>query len=154
MENRWSSHMKNLPRLLITSVWLIRLAKVRLIGYCVEGSLFLVYEYIENGNLNQHLHGSGRDPLSWSLVQVADFGLTKLTVGGSSLPTRIVGTFAYMPPEYVIYGDVSPKLDVYAFGVVLYELISAKDAIVKINGSVVKHRALCFGEFLPSFITS
>lgn len=34
------------------------------------------------------------------VVQVADFGLTKLTeVGGSSLPTRLVGTFGYMPPE-------------------------------------------------------
>lgn len=32
---------------------------MRLIGYCVEGSLFLVYEYIENGNLSQHLRGSG-----------------------------------------------------------------------------------------------
>ena len=32
--------------------------QVRLIGYCVEGSLFLVYEYIENGNLSQHLQGS------------------------------------------------------------------------------------------------
>ncbi|XP_021802774.1 chitin elicitor receptor kinase 1-like, partial [Prunus avium] len=45
---------------------------VRLIGYCVEGSLFLVYEYIENGNLSQHLRGSGRDPLPWSnRVQIA-----------------------------------------------------------------------------------
>lgn len=32
---------------------------MRLIGYCVEGSLFLVYEFIENGNLSQHLRGSG-----------------------------------------------------------------------------------------------
>ncbi|XP_030968781.1 lysM domain receptor-like kinase 3 isoform X3 [Quercus lobata] len=39
---------------------------VRLLGYCVEGSFFLVYEYIENGNLSQHLHSSGRDPLPWS----------------------------------------------------------------------------------------
>ncbi|KAK1431130.1 hypothetical protein QVD17_14390 [Tagetes erecta] len=156
---------------------------VRLIGYCVEGSLFLVYEYIENGNLSQHLHGSGRDPLPWSTrVQialdsargleyihehtvpvyihrdiksanilidknfhgkVADFGLTKLTeVGSSSLPTRLVGTFGYMPPEYAQYGDVSPKVDVYAFGVVLYELISAKEAIVKANGSVAESKGL------------
>ncbi|KAL0560076.1 hypothetical protein IC582_000470 [Cucumis melo] len=147
---------------------------VRLIGYCVENSLFLVYEYIENGNLSQHLRGTGRDPLPWpSRVQialdsargleyihehtvpvyihrdiksanilidknfhgkVADFGLTKLTeVGNSSLPTRLVGTFGYMPPEYAQYGDVSPKIDVYAFGVVLYELISAKEAVVKTN---------------------
>ncbi|KAL4581354.1 hypothetical protein LXL04_017568 [Taraxacum kok-saghyz] len=156
---------------------------VRLIGYCVEGHLFLVYEFIENGNLSQHLHGSARDPLSWSTrVQialdsargleyihehtvpvyihrdiksanilidknfhgkVADFGLTKLTeVGSTSLPTRLVGTFGYMPPEYAQYGDVSPKVDVYAFGVVLYELISAKEAIVKASGSSADSKGL------------
>ncbi|KAL5097424.1 hypothetical protein RYX36_001751 [Vicia faba] len=147
---------------------------VRLIGYCVEGSLFLVYEYIENGNLSQHLRGTGKDPLSWAArVQialdsargleyihehtvpvyihrdvksanilidknfrgkVADFGLTKLTeYGSSSLQTRLVGTFGYMPPEYAQYGEVSPKVDVYAFGVVLFELVSGKPAIVKTN---------------------
>lgn len=156
---------------------------VRLIGYCVEGSLFLVYEYIENGNLSEHLRGSGRDPLPWSNrvqialdsargleyihehtvpvyihrdiksanilidknfhAKVADFGLTKLTeVGSSSLPTRLVGTFGYMPPEYAQYGDVSPKVDVYAFGVVLYELISAKEAIVKGSGSSADSKGL------------
>lgn len=156
---------------------------VRLIGYCVEGSLFLVYEYVENGHIGQHLRGTGRDPLSWSKrvqialdaargleyihehtvpvyihrdiktanilidknfhAKVADFGLTKLTeVGSSSLQTRLVGTFGYMPPEYAQYGDVSPKVDVYAFGVVLYELISAKEAIVKPNGSVTESKGL------------
>ena len=33
---------------------------MRLIGYCVESCLFLVYEFIENGNLSQHLHGTGK----------------------------------------------------------------------------------------------
>ncbi|CAI0550920.1 unnamed protein product [Linum tenue] len=154
---------------------------VRLIGYCVEGSLFLVYEFIENGNLSQHLRE--REPLTWPgrvqialnsargleyihehtvpvyihrdiksanilidknyRAKVADFGLTKLTeVGSNSLPTRLVGTFGYMPPEYAQYGDVSPKVDVYAFGVVLYELISAKDAIVKPSGSITESRGL------------
>nr|ASM47260.1 lysm-containing receptor kinase 3.1 [Trema levigatum] len=156
---------------------------VRLIGYCVEGSLFLVYEYIENGNLSQHLRGSDREPLPWSTrvqialdsargleyihehtvpvyihrdiksanilidknfhAKVADFGLTKLTeVGSTSIPTRLVGTFGYMPPEYAQYGDVSPKVDVYAFGVVIYELISAKEAIVKPDGSVAESKGL------------
>ncbi|KAK3021941.1 hypothetical protein RJ639_046140 [Escallonia herrerae] len=157
--------------------------KVRLIGYCVEGSLFLVYEFIENGNLSQHLRASGREPLPWSTrvqialdsargleyihehtvpvyihrdikpanilidknfrAKVADFGLTKLTeVGSASLQTRLVGTFGYMPPEYAQYGDVSPKIDVYAFGVVLFELISAKEAIVKTNEVVKESRGL------------
>ncbi|KAL7185840.1 hypothetical protein ACSBR2_027742 [Camellia fascicularis] len=156
---------------------------VRLIGYCVEGSLFLVYEYIENGNISEHLRGTARDPLPWpTRVQialdsargleyihehtvpvyihrdiksanilidknfrgkVADFGLTKLTeVGSTSLPTRLVGTFGYMPPEYAQYGDVSPKVDVYAFGVVLYELISAKEAIVKASASLAESKGL------------
>ncbi|EOX93288.1 Chitin elicitor receptor kinase 1, RLK1, putative [Theobroma cacao] len=158
---------------------------VRLIGYCVEGSLFLVYEYIENGNLSQHLHGSGKDPLPWSTrVQialdsargleyvhehtvpvyihrdiksanilidkkfhgkVADFGLAKMfpKAGRAALlPTRLVGTFGYMAPEYARFGEVSPEVDVYAFGVVLYELISAKAAIVKTNDSAVGSKGL------------
>lgn len=158
---------------------------VRLIGYCTESSLFLVYEFIENGNLSQHLRGTGYEPLSWaervqialdsargleyihehtvpvyihrdiksanilidknSRAKVADFGLTKLTeVGGASLQTRVVGTFGYMPPEYARYGDVSPKVDVYAFGVVLYELISAKDAIVRSTESSSDSKGLVY----------
>ncbi|XBI50771.1 hypothetical protein VPH35_114130 [Triticum aestivum] len=39
---------------------------VRLIGYCTESSLFLVYEFVENGNLSQHLRGTGYEPLSWA----------------------------------------------------------------------------------------
>ncbi|KAK7839623.1 lysm domain receptor-like kinase 3 [Quercus suber] len=144
--------------------------EVRLIGYCVEGSLFLVYEYIENGNLSQHLHSSRRDPLPWStrvnialdsargleyiheytvpvyihrdiksaniLIdekfrgKVADFGLTKLTeYGTASLNSSLAGTFGYMSPEYTQYGKISPKIDVYAFGVVLFELISGMEAV-------------------------
>ncbi|XP_045830259.1 lysM domain receptor-like kinase 3 isoform X2 [Trifolium pratense] len=147
---------------------------VHLIGYCVEGSLFLVYEYIDNGNLSQHLHNSAKEPMTWSTrvqialdvargleyihdhsvpvyihrdiksdnillnenftAKVADFGLTKLTDVASSTDKtdHIAGTFGYMPPENV-YGRISRKIDVYAFGVVLYELISAKTAVIKID---------------------
>ncbi|KAM4103605.1 hypothetical protein ACJW30_06G091100 [Castanea mollissima] len=157
--------------------------KVCLIGYCVQGSLFLVYEYIENGNLNEHLRGSsGRDPLPWSTraqialdsargleyihehtipvcihrdiksanilidknfhAKFADFGFTKLSKVGVSLPTRVMGTFGYIPPEYARYGDVSPKVNVYAFGVVLYELISAKEAVLKAYDSTSESKSL------------
>ncbi|KAL4331169.1 hypothetical protein AHAS_Ahas13G0473200 [Arachis hypogaea] len=34
-----------------------------------------------------------------------------------------------------VYGSVSPKIDVYAFGVVLYELISAKEALMRSGGA-------------------
>ncbi|XP_049381806.1 lysM domain receptor-like kinase 3 [Solanum stenotomum] len=158
---------------------------VRLIGYCIEGSLFLVYEYIENGNLSQHLRGfvPGKVPLPWSTrvkialdaargleyihehtvpvyihrdiktanilidknfrAKVADFGLTKLIeTEGGSMNTRLVGTFGYMAPEYGQFGDVSPKIDVYAFGVVLYQLISAKQAIIKTSEIATESKGL------------
>ncbi|KAK3405424.1 hypothetical protein EUGRSUZ_K01611 [Eucalyptus grandis] len=37
---------------------------------------------------------------------------------------HIGGTFAYLPPEYLMHGYFSAKNDVFAFGVVLLELIS------------------------------
>lgn len=37
--------------------------------------------------------------------------------------------------RYAQFGEVTPKIDVYAFGVVLYELMSAKEAVIKTNGS-------------------
>ncbi|KAI9095355.1 hypothetical protein K1719_026389 [Acacia pycnantha] len=140
---------------------------VRLIGYCVKkNSLFLVYEYIDNGNLSQHLRDSGREPLPWSMpvqialdsardrnfhAKVADFGLTKLTeVGGSAHPTNnLAGTFGYMAPEYA-YGSVSSKIDIFAFGVVLYELIYAEEALFTAgeSGSDTKGLVSLFEEAL------
>ena len=43
--------------------------------------------------------------------------------------------------RYAQYGEVSAKVDVYAFGVVLYELISAKEAVVR-DGSVADTKGL------------
>lgn len=44
-------------------------------------------------------------------------------------PYNIVGTFGYLAPEYIMYGKVDEKIDVYSYGVVLLELITGKEAI-------------------------
>ncbi|KAF8031905.1 hypothetical protein BT93_D0961 [Corymbia citriodora subsp. variegata] len=44
--------------------------------------------------------------------------------------------------SYAQYGDVSPKVDVYAFGIVLYELISTKQAMIKMDGSASEAKGL------------
>ncbi|KAL5994866.1 hypothetical protein ACLOJK_024923 [Asimina triloba] len=57
---------------------------------------------------------------------LGDFGLARTQHEGSdhSSDTRVVGTFGYVAPEYAESGKVSTKTDVYAFGVVLLELIT------------------------------
>ncbi|KAL6601251.1 hypothetical protein ACP70R_044471 [Stipagrostis hirtigluma subsp. patula] len=114
-------------------------------------------EYIHEHTVPVYVH---RDIKSANILidkdfraKVADFGLTKLAEIGTmsqSLPTQVVGTFGYMPPEYARYGEVSPKVDVYAFGIVLYELLSAKEAIVRSteSGSHAKSLVYLFEERL------
>jgi len=60
-------------------------------------------------------------------VVITDFGLARASGrAGSTLtkPGEIVGTPAYMAPEQVEGGEVTPATDVYALGVVLFELVT------------------------------
>lgn len=54
---------------------------VRLLGYCVEGACrMLVYEYIDNGTLDQWLHGNLGDhvsPLTWDIRMRITLGAAK-----------------------------------------------------------------------------
>ena len=54
-------------------------------------------------------------------VRVADFGIARREGGSTG---RIEGKWAYMPPEQVRGEPLTPSSDVFALGVVLYELIT------------------------------
>ncbi|WKA12276.1 hypothetical protein VitviT2T_029684 [Vitis vinifera] len=60
--------------------------------------------------------------------KISDFGLARI-FGENEMETRtkrIVGTYGYMSPEYVIDGHFSIKLDVFSFGVLLLEIVSGE----------------------------
>lgn len=60
--------------------------------------------------------------------KIADFGMARLfEMDQTRLVTnKIVGTYGYMPPEYVQHGRVSVKLDVFSFGVLVLEIVSGQ----------------------------
>ncbi|XP_074580987.1 PTI1-like tyrosine-protein kinase At3g15890 [Curcuma longa] len=66
---------------------------------------------------------------------VADFGFAKLIPEGvSHMTTRVKGTLGYLAPEYAMWGRVSDSCDVYSFGILLLEVVSARKPIEKLPG--------------------
>ncbi|KAJ0790130.1 putative protein kinase RLK-Pelle-LysM family [Helianthus annuus] len=151
---------------------------VQLLGYASgDNHLYLVYEYVPNGTLSEHLQDpllKGHQPLTWTAranialdaargieyihdhtkaryvhrdiktsnilldlglkAKVADFGLTKFIERANEdelVATRVVGTPGYLAPESISEMQTTSKTDVFAFGVVLAELITGQKALAR-----------------------
>uniref|UniRef100_A0A0E0PE31 non-specific serine/threonine protein kinase n=1 Tax=Oryza rufipogon TaxID=4529 RepID=A0A0E0PE31_ORYRU len=129
---------------------------VTLYGCCLESNTpLLVYEYLENGSLDQALFGKGSLNLDWptrfeiclglargiaylhedSTVRIVHrdikasniLGLPKLYDNKKThVSTKVAGTFGYLAPEYAMRGHMTEKVDVFAFGVVALETVAGE----------------------------
>ncbi|KAJ8773719.1 hypothetical protein K2173_006369 [Erythroxylum novogranatense] len=66
-------------------------------------------------------------------AKLSDFGLAKDGPEGDKthVSTRVMGTYGYAAPEYVMTGHLTSKSDVYSFGVVLLEMITGRRSMDK-----------------------
>ncbi|CAN6203605.1 unnamed protein product [Urochloa humidicola] len=153
---------------------------VPLVGWSYnKGEPLLVYEYMTNGSLDQHLFQRsgtrhqglqqqppllGADVFQWDTrygivrdiatglhyvhnehepmvlhrdikasnvmldsnfrARLGDFGIACTVAGDRTSATGVAGTFGYMAPEYVITCKATRQTDIYAFGVLILEIIT------------------------------
>lgn len=66
-------------------------------------------------------------------AKLSDFGLAKDGPDGdkSHVSTRVMGTYGYAAPEYVMTGHLTARSDVYSFGVVLLEIVTGRKCMDK-----------------------
>ncbi|XP_023548346.1 receptor-like cytosolic serine/threonine-protein kinase RBK1 [Cucurbita pepo subsp. pepo] len=149
----------------------------RLLGFGIDGGLYLVLEYIPFGSFASALFGA--ESLDWKIrfkvaigvadglnylhrecprriihrdikasnillgenyePLISDFGLAKWLPENWAhhVVYPIEGTFGYLAPEYFMHGIVDEKTDVFAYGVLLLELITGRRAVDSSQQSLV-----------------
>jgi len=106
------------------------------LGYAHERGL--VHRDVKPENILIHERAKSDGYNAEGVVKVTDFGLGRAassTIMGSiaysqslndAAGKELAGTLDYMPPEQRTGGDVSARADLYACGVVLYELLTGE----------------------------
>jgi eukaryotic-like serine/threonine-protein kinase len=85
-------------------------------------------------------------------VKVLDFGLAKRTAPVSdmgstptldiSVPGEILGTVAYMSPEQIAGQNIDQRSDLFAFGIILYEMLTGRHPWVRTSAVDTLHAIL------------
>jgi eukaryotic-like serine/threonine-protein kinase len=66
---------------------------------------------------------------TFDLVKLLDFGVARVQAPGSAAPVDgdpIYGTPQYMPPEAILRGAIDGRADIYALGVLFFEMLTGQ----------------------------
>ncbi|XP_041015248.1 putative leucine-rich repeat receptor-like serine/threonine-protein kinase At2g19230 [Juglans microcarpa x Juglans regia] len=94
-------------------------------------------EYLHNGCKPPIIHRDLKPPnilLNDQMqAKIADFGLSRAFANENDthVSTCPAGTFGYVDPEFAASGNFRKESDVYSFGIILFELITGRPAIIR-----------------------
>ena len=72
------------------------------------------------------------------VAKVSDFGLSRvLNTNKNHIKTQTFGTVTHMPPELLCKGLLTPSADVYAVGVLMWEIYTAEKVFKQLSDSEV-----------------
>lgn len=86
--------------------------------------------------------------------KIMDFGIAKILKSSNSKDSLLTGTPRYMAPEYISHGQVSPQIDVFALGAILYELTTGKHAFNGEDSATLLHNIKSKAVTPPSSMNS
>jgi serine/threonine-protein kinase len=59
-------------------------------------------------------------------IKIGDFGLARATTANTATGQLLLGTIAYLAPELVTRGTADARSDIYALGIMLYEMLTGE----------------------------
>ena len=119
-----------------------RIASHRAIDYALQVARGLAAAH-EKGIVHRDLKPENLFITKDGRVKILDFGLAKLTrarfssantnltIGEETEPGVVMGTVGYMSPEQVRGQTIDQRADIFAFGTILYEMLTAQRAFQK-----------------------
>ena len=96
------------------------------------GALYAIHE---SGIVHRDIKPDNLVIAKGGLVKVMDFGLAKAEDNRMTKANVVMGTPCYMAPEQAMGKDVDAKADMYAMGLVLYEMLTGK--VLFLDGDVI-----------------